>query len=465
MSKDIGKIGSGSFKYPIVTMLLSIFIFSHLIKPDPLFADTKKQMSPNRRSSPDRNESLFQTSSTATSIQGVFRYLTDEDFDNFFAGTGLTLINDTDALLSDRWVGLLYSIFGAQDQDRWVTRFTRPNGTIITLTTTFLSSFLGQTNCFTSGFFGPTICGVNSIDAVDAALVQCNQLGDWTVELIFNNNLIFFQRFKVVSAGPTAGVQLNPNLINPQIVGGGGIPNTAPGNTTVTVKVTDSGCTNIPLAGANVAIISTVVPGSGGHAHLLEQPGTGTFSANAGTTDLNGILTDIIYTAGQIGLQENIIATAEFKGQLAEGRTRLTIRYDALQPLEAFVPVPTPYALTGETTLHPLGTNHFATMQTITQINNLTGVYFALTRDFTSGVLKVNDMSLPFGGVFDLNGQLNVAGGHVSHETGIDVDIETADTAGKAVKRRFLTKTACWLGGRPIPEPTIHYRFDGRLCK
>ncbi len=82
-------------------------------------------------------------------------------------------------------------------------------------------------------------------------------------------------------------------------------------------------------------------------------------------------------------------------------------------------------------------------------------------KDGHTGVLSINDLSLPFGGVFDLNAQLNDAGGHFSHEIGIDVDINTLDSKPVPVDLKLLNRLACFLGGRKIPEPKIHYRFDG----
>jgi hypothetical protein len=45
-------------------------------------------------------------------------------------------------------------------------------------------------------------------------------------------------------------------------------------------------------------------------------------------------------------------------------------------------------------------------------------------------LLFINDMSLPYGGLFDVNGQWNTSGGHSSHRIGTDVDIRSELPAG-----------------------------------
>ena len=243
----------------------------------------------------------------------------------------------------------------------------------------------------------------------------------------------------------------------------------------MTVDVTDSGCSNFPLQGAKVGLSSKTVAGSGGHAHLGEQEGTGQFMVGSTETKtIMDMLTDrdgkveVKYIAGVVGLEEQIEAKATFNNidDMEERKANLTIAIQAtgiiLSPLpdspnQDYVQKQTP---TGEDR-HPV--NNYGTADVVFDQIPLLAQFYRVARkkDGYTGVLSINDLSLPFGGVFDLNKQLNDAGGHVSHEIGIDVDINTSDSSEVPVDLQVLNRLACLLDGRKIREPTIHYRFDG----
>lgn len=77
---------------------------------------------------------------------------------------------------------------------------------------------------------------------------------------------------------------------------------------------------------------------------------------------------------------------------------------------------------------HPQGTN--GTEDTIRKLRQVAQAYF----DSTGRKLSINDLSLPKGGMFDLNAGWfvnNVRGnGHIDHRTGIDADINREDGGG-----------------------------------
>ncbi|MCZ6625901.1 MAG: hypothetical protein O7B35_17010, partial [Deltaproteobacteria bacterium] len=247
-----------------------------------------------------------------------------------------------------------------------------------------------------------------------------------------------------------------------------------PGETTVAVTVTDSGCTNIPLVGADVILSSTFVPGSGGHAHIeVEREGTGKFfmgdseigkTVEGLITDEEGKIPEFTYKAGIVGLKETINAEVMFKEEMVTGEAELTIAIEGLSPL----PDSEEYILTGSTSRHLLN-NHYAADGMEFRILNLARLFRAIRTQLfgLTGGLKINDISLPNGGVFDLCGDLTTCPGeekpfkgHSSHEIGIDVDIESTDSNNVSIvgQRHLLRIFAREMGCRNI-GPT-HHRCD-----
>lgn len=268
-------------------------------------------------------------------------------------------------------------------------------------------------------------------------------------------------------------VGLTPSIIPPQIIGGGNppIPNSPAGVTKVAVLSTD-GCNTISNSRIN-RIYSQIVPGSGGHVHITgAQPGTGRFSNNT-LQELSNLTTDATgrfetnYTAGQIGIEEDIIATATFSGAEIQGKSRLEIK---IPDLVAIPSNPTLYQLTGETTDHPL--NHFVTSDVYFRVASVFGIanMYASSNIISfqdNGLLQINDASLPYGGVFDLCGTLNPNdrclsypnGGHLSHRIGVDIDIGREESDGSTVKIRPLDEIARpWKCTRVRERSSIHYR-------
>ena len=85
------------------------------------------------------------------------------------------------------------------------------------------------------------------------------------------------------------------------------------------------------------------------------------------------------------------------------------------------------FRLTGQTTLHP--DNHWGTEDTLNNIQLVALDFF----EASDASLRINDMSLPLGGMFDICGTWNPSDtcppvtprdkGHVSHRKGTSVDI------------------------------------------
>lgn len=206
------------------------------------------------------------------------------------------------------------------------------------------------------------------------------------------------------------------------------------------MTVTDSGCTNIPLVGADVELTSTFVPFSGGHAHIDEErEGTGKFfmgdseigkTVEGLITDEEGKIPEFTYKAGIVGLKETINAEVMFKEEMVTGEALLEIKIRnliSLDPSEDYILLQSPTGVKN----HPL--NNFGRKDVVNKRIPVFAKQFRKDRTKATaqtGVLSINDLSLPFGGVFDLCGNLTECPGkgHGSHEIGIDVDINSVDS-------------------------------------
>ena len=91
--------------------------------------------------------------------------------------------------------------------------------------------------------------------------------------------------------------------------------------------------------------------------------------------------------------------------------------------------------------LHPLSNFQFNTLYSLL---DLAGVYY----EENKGTLRINDISLPWGGAFDLCGQWDPGktcskypkGGHKTHRVGKTVDVSNMTAEGKAVTKKSLIK-------------------------
>ncbi len=163
---------------------------------------------------------------------------------------------------------------------------------------------------------------------------------------------------------------------------------------------------------------------SQGHSHGVHpKDEAGTITSTC--TIPEGFVTcdsSVQYTASQISGEEKITAT--LKDTEEKVSKSIFIMVPALGPLAAgqF------YTLTGSTGSHP--DNHYGTSATVANIQVIARDYF---EDSDEGVrIRINDMSLIWGGMFDICGTFNIAdtctsapnGGHSWHRTGKSVDVE-----------------------------------------
>lgn len=121
------------------------------------------------------------------------------------------------------------------------------------------------------------------------------------------------------------------------------------------------------------------------------------------------------------------------------------------------------YTLIGTTTHHPVG-NHFGKPSTITSLQQIAWNYYLEFSTFSAfSRLEVNDMSLRWGGLFDIAG--NWAPNHHEHRYGRQVDLRRIiwNSSGEMVfmpenQEKKLIKEACKFNVQVLRE-----NKDGRL--
>jgi hypothetical protein len=231
---------------------------------------------------------------------------------------------------------------------------------------------------------------------------------------------ILFSRAWSLSLASNALSISGPGIVNPEVDTPTGYPTAAPtiapGTATVTVRSYDCGV--IP----NVAftIDREFIQSSDGHAHT-NQPSldqVSSMGALSGTTDTNGnwtttltagtISSTIKYTASTTNLLGQpftaipLLVTTGFVGMIDPGPGIPELRY------------------TGQTTTHP--SNHNASTELHLMLRDLGARYNLEADPADQGSLGLNDMSLPLGGLFDINAGWSSP--HSRHRFGTDCDID-----------------------------------------
>jgi hypothetical protein len=283
-------------------------------------------------------------------------------------------------------------------------------------------------------------------------------------------------------------VSVKPTLLRPeipQILKGAVAAPAFPARATVEARVTTCpGATGMSPASVEVTLDVTAPtagsPDAAGHLHASVPWPTGTFErprASDGlplTRCLAQIQPDgtgscaVTYFPYQVSGVETIVARAE---GFAEARTTVTVKVPGLQNFATFGGGP--WRLTGDSPgLHT--DSHWATSNTISK----TMVMAARVREDYSASMGVNDLSLIWGGMFDINGDWNTRF-HITHRqgTGADVDRcalslipnnpnpqsndEKTCPAGWVVlpKEDYFRKVCRAEGGNLANEATIHCEF------
>jgi hypothetical protein len=168
-------------------------------------------------------------------------------------------------------------------------------------------------------------------------------------------------------------------------------------------------------AALDVTLRNDFEAASGGHMHqAADRPGFGRFTLASGRTDPQGqFSTDFIPDV--VGGVERLTAVVSGQGQGVTAMTEINTRVVGLIQLVPGANV----ELGGATSAHP--SNTFGTAFAIGKIVILADTFFQAT-----GVkIPYNDMSLEFGGVFDLNNAFSPSEkpGHLGHRCGTEVDV------------------------------------------
>jgi len=210
----------------------------------------------------------------------------------------------------------------------------------------------------------------------------------------------------------------------------------------ITVK-----CGNAPAIAASVSTTVSMFAGSetyGGHDHGAmdgaNKP-TGSMRLLAGVTNVNGVFTTT-YHAPEFSGQDDITATATYRGMsVTSSPATITIQYPNLVPIT--LPASSPHSFVGGRCEHygastpwDLGktsacggmagnSNQYISTSIANTFYNFLNDY-AATYGFG---LYINDASLKFGGMFDVNGGWYTGVNHSTHRIGVDVDFALKDTS------------------------------------
>jgi len=241
---------------------------------------------------------------------------------------------------------------------------------------------------------------------------------------------------------------------------------------------------------ANVAFTGTIeyMEGSGGHKHLDSNdtsPPSGRVSdaptTFSGTTDTNGRWeAPFTIKAGEFAGSYEIKVETD---SLLPGSTTplpftsrpstLTVGFPGMW---RFIPNASDYLeMTGHDSSIPntcetsacdnhKNSGHNGALPLHDFIRRLPGVF--QTAVGSSGKIRVNDMSLPLGGAFEIDGNWALKK-HISHRIGVDVDVNrnvrmpdgTLDSLSAAEILEFSEAVLEELGGTRINEPSIHFRL------
>jgi len=228
-------------------------------------------------------------------------------------------------------------------------------------------------------------------------------------------------------------------------------PSGTGGTNAVTVKVV----TNPVWANKTVHLSLSAGGSLGGHvSHSGTRP-LGTLAATQGATNAQGIF-ETTYTAPIFGGDVYISGTLD--GSSISRVLDMIVAVDGLDELG----VSADYSLVGGTTTHP--SNHWGTATALTNLPLIASDYLNQFPDTVvpDGVLRYNDMSLIWGGKFDLDHDWG-NGDHVEHRIGINCDVYSANVPTSrwpALTRIFQLRGSPNYGNETASANHWHLKFD-----
>jgi len=245
--------------------------------------------------------------------------------------------------------------------------------------------------------------------------------------------------FQAVSTAPPAAAapvleaaKRALGMLQPHVV-----PKLAANPTTVAPRGTGGAETSkIAITGLapNAAVAAptvTAVSFSGGHRHDVDRP-VGTITPARKTADRSG--------GAEFQYRSNVPGGEEVVSLTVGGQTsnvHVEVRIPALVELAAGPA----YDLTGTTAEHPSPANHFGRQTTVDALQRIAAAYEQHKIDNGLNAwprVGYNDISLPFGGIFDISGEWRPS--HHEHRLGRNVDFRLGfNTAQRAVLRGLIT--------------------------
>lgn len=194
---------------------------------------------------------------------------------------------------------------------------------------------------------------------------------------------------------------------------------------------------NNPLPDYPLTIHAFVRKNSGGHDRVNERPkgsfvlGNDTSNTVVTTTDVEGKV-QLDYLCSGFGGVDSIFV----KGKTQNDTASLAIPVKIENLIE--LTTGTNYVLVGAfgepgvTSQHKK--NHYGTINLVTKLKALAD---SINAD-SSYILRVNDISLQFGGPFDIHNKWNTP--HQKHREGKSADIDNVDNRGKEISLGYLRK-------------------------
>jgi hypothetical protein len=227
-----------------------------------------------------------------------------------------------------------------------------------------------------------------------------------------------------------------------------------PGSVTALASITGANSTPVPNMTVNFSSAPSDLT-QGGHLHMnLAAAPIGSFSnlingqrSQKCTTDSTGTCA-LLYTTPVVSGLYEIKVTSAADLSLTDSK-HLLVAIPNLTSLSSGLGYTTDPPVGGQTTAHP--SNHFGTLDLQLEIAAMAFDYRA---KYPGAVLGINDMSLPLGGLFDLDRLWDNGTGHSLHRTGTSVDVNRSQaTNGQTVGQNTLNSIAIKNCLLRVPEP------------
>jgi hypothetical protein len=248
-----------------------------------------------------------------------------------------------------------------------------------------------------------TVTGENPGDGCVTADMGSQERYSWDGQNCYDNNFADPISDTGCTTAFTFSIDSNVLVVQPS---GAGDTNT----TTITIRITP----RMPNLAVHLSL--SAEGSSGGHvSHSGTRP-LGTLEASQGTTNELGAF-QTTYTAPIFGGLVNI--SGSVGGIPAEQAVQVLVAVENLSELYGSAE----YSVIGQTTTHP--GNHWGTDLAITNLPLIAHDY--LSQFPGADILQYNDMSLVYGGKFDLDHDWSASSDHAEHRIGINCDVSSSN--------------------------------------